>query len=392
MKEYIKKIFEQIEKLKKYKIDYYHLKNEPLKLVLIIFIFLIFVSFVKTIYEKHKVQQEVAILVKVAKIGSDDVDRYIDAIGTINPEFSAIITPLITGTMLSVNFVEGQKVEKDQILAEIDPAIYKASLVEAEGQLARDVALLENAKLDLKRYEELWKQNSTSKQTLDTQIQLVKQYKGTVIYDEGNLENALLNLSYCKIKSPIDGTVGIRLIDPGNIVTTTSQIAIVNKMNPASAVFSIPERDLQSVVLKFKNESLDVLAYDENQKNIISTGKLASIDNQIDTSTGSIKLKASFDNQTGVLFPNQFINIKLKIETIKEAFLAPISAVQYGKNGPYVFKIEENQKVNLVNVEVGIVKNDKIVIKSGLVKDDLVVTEGIDKLISGSIVKFEVPS
>lgn len=335
---------------------------------------------------------EKSIPVSIFHVHTKDIPVYISALGTVTPESSVTVTAMVSGRIEKVLFKDGQKVKAGDLLAEIDSRQYRAQVAQYQGQLERDHALLENAKVDLKRYEDLWKENSVSKQTLDTQKALVDQYEGTVKIDQGLLDNAKVNLSYCYITSPIDGQVGLRQIDEGNILQTQSanEIAVINTINPITVVFSIPESDLQKVIHEFtKGNMLEVFAYNESDDKVISKGSLLAIDNQIDLKTGTVKLKAIFNNDANTLFPNQFVNIKLLIKTINNAVIVPVSAVQKGRDGDYVFKLEKASKVKLTEVEVGESFNNLLVIKSGLNLGDKIVYEGTDKLTDGTRVSYE---
>ena len=353
---------------------------------------------------------------------SFDIPVEINALGTVTSTYNVTITPQISGQLTKVIFKEGQKVRVGDVIAEIDTRAYQAQLIQYEGQLERDIAMLDNATLDLKRYKELWEQNSISQQVLDTQIALVKQYEGTVKLDKGLVDAAKVNLSYCFIISPIDGQVGLRLVDEGNIVKAGSAIATINTLNPINVVFSITENDLPKVLLQvnknkltlkpedefrtyqkqskmiinqciadvmFYKSEIDVFAYDNDQKKLLASGKLLAIDNQIDNSTGTIKLKAEFPNNHYNLFPNQFVNIKLLVDTLKDALVIPTSAIQHGPEGNFVYKIGSDNKVEATKIETGIIYDNYVTINSGVSKNDLVVLEGVDKLTNGTLVSFE---
>lgn len=331
-----------------------------------------------------------AISVLTAEAKNDDVSVYITALGNVTPEHSVTVKAQVNGQLMKVLFQDGQKVKKDDVLAQIDKRPYEAQLLQYKGQLQHDMALLENANTDLKRYQMLWKQNSISKQVLDTQIALVKQYEGTIKIDEGLLENAKINLSYCDITSPIDGQVGIRQIDEGNFIQAASniEIAVINSMDPIMVIFSIPENELSDIVNAFKKDNnLETTAYDQDQKKPIASGVLIAIDNQIDPTTGTVKLKAKFKNDDNILFPNQFVNIKLHLNNLKDVVVIPTTAVQFGPNGSFVYKLSDNDKAKVVRVETGVTRDNDIVITSGIVKGDVVVIAGADKLTDGAIVK-----
>jgi len=338
---------------------------------------------------KSTVVKDRANSVVVSKAAISDVKLYVNALGTAMPENSVTVVSQISGQLLKVLFKEGQRVKIGDILAEIDPRPYKATLAQYEGQLARDVALLKNAELDLQRYKTLWQQNSVSKQILDSQISLVNQYEGTVKQDQGLVESAKVNLAYCTITSPIDGQIGLRLVDEGNILQTSAStaIAIINTLNPITAIFSISENDFHNIQNSFyKNNNLQAYAYSHNENNLLATGTIYAMDNQIDPTTGTIKLKAEFRNDDKTLFPNQFVNIKILSDTLKNVIIVPVSAVQHGQHGAFVYVVEDD-KVKIVHVETGELSNDNIVVNSGLNEGDIVVVEGADKLTDGAYVK-----
>ena len=273
------------------------------------------------------------------------------------------------------------------MIAQIDSRAYEAQVMQYQGQLSRDKALLENAKLDLARYKILYPQGGVSKQILDTQVSLVRQYEGTVKSDLGLLQGAQVNLSYCHIVSPVNGKIGLRLVDEGNIVqpSNTTGLVVINVTNPMDVAFSIPEDDLPKVMEKLNaGQSLEVSAFDRTQSKILANGKLFATDNQIDPSTGTLKLKAEFENKNNNLFPNQFVNIRLLLETLKDVLVVPVSSVQHNNKGDYVYLTTSNQKAHVQTVITGPTQGDKTVIMSGLILGQEVITEGIDKLYEGA--------
>lgn len=355
-------------------------------LILLLGIFLLFYIFVlpKKSEDSSK-KQERSVSVVTAEVKTADVPVYLTAIGNIESNSSVIVKPQIAGQLIKILFKEGQQVKAGELLAQIDQRPYQAQLSQYEGQLQRDQALLDNAKLDLERYQKLWKTKSVSKQILDTQIALVKQYEGTVRLNIGLLENARINLSYCLINSPIDGTVGLRLIDVGNIVDKTTTITIVNDLNQINASFSIPEDQLVALLPKLKNiDQIKIEAHSQDRTKLLGTGKLVAIDNQIDNSTGTIKLKAQFENKDNIFFPNQFVNIKLLLTTIKNAIIVPKSAVLTGNNGSYVYRVEKDNKVKIIQIITGENTGNNIVVNSGLNNGDVVVSQGSDRLVEGT--------
>ena len=291
-----------------------------------------------------------------------------------------------------VNFTEGQIVKAGDLLAEIDPRPYQVQLEQAEGTLAKDVASLENAKVTLARDKELFKQNALARQDLDNQEAAVGQYAGSIESDKGAVDNAKLQLVYSRITSPITGRVGLRLVDPGNIIhaTDTTGFAVITQLQPIAVDFSIPEDDLPSLETAMKTDpQLPVEAYDRDFKHKLAAGKLLTTDNQIDQSTGTIKLKASFPNEDNALFPNQFVNAKLLVNTIHNAILIPAAGLQRSQQGSFVYVVKPDQTVEMRSVTVGATQGDVIAIDKGLAAGDLVVTDGVDKLQQGSHVSVQ---
>ncbi|MGE8345670.1 efflux RND transporter periplasmic adaptor subunit [Pseudomonas helleri] len=318
-----------------------------------------------------------------------DVPVYIDALGTVTPTQSVTVITQVDGILASVEFKEGQQVRKGQVIARIDDRALKAQLAQAKGVLAHDQAVLSNAQRDLARYRELIKAGSISQQTLDTQISMVAQQLGTVAADHGSVQNLEVQLSYCTITSPVDGIVGLRQVDPGNYVTTasTSAIAVITQMNPATVVFAVPEDYLGAINQARAAGAVSVLAYDRNKQNLLASGQLLALDNQVDTSTGTIKVKAQFDDADHVLFPNQFVNARLKAQTLDQVPVVPTRAIQHGSQGDFVFVVAGN-KASLRNVKSGPSVGDVTAILDASVKPgEKVITEGADKLDNGSAIK-----
>ncbi|HEX4551999.1 efflux RND transporter periplasmic adaptor subunit [Pseudomonas sp.] len=324
-----------------------------------------------------------------------DVPVYIDALGTVTPTRSVTVISQVDGILSSVEFQEGQQVRKGQVIARIDDRALKAQLQVAKGTLMHDQALLANAVRDLARYRELIKVGSTTQQTLDTQASLVQQLQGTVASDQGSVQNLEVQLSYCTITSPVDGVVGLRQVDPGNYVTTTSTtgIAVITQMTPATVVFAVPEDDLGTINQAMAKGAVTVLAYDRNKHNLLATGSLLALDNQVDTSTGTIKVKAQFDDAGKALFPNQFVNARLKADTLSQISVVPTRAIQHGSKGDFVFVVvDPGNKVSLRNIRTGPATGDvSAVLDNGVKTGEQVVTEGADKLDDGSAVKVVAP-
>ena len=311
---------------------------------------------------------------------------YLEALGSVLPTQTITVRTQVSGQLTRVLFMEGQDVKKNQHIAQIDERPYVAALKQAEGQLMRDEALLANAKVDLMRYEELYPQSAISKQTLDTQVWLVKQYEGAVKGDQGVVEQAKVNLSYCKISSPMNGRVGLRLVDQGNIVTPTDApgLAVINTINPISVTFTLAEDAIPQVLAKSKNnQPLTVLAFDRTNKTQLATGTLLAMDNQIDPGTGTVKLKAVFMNDAGHLYPNQFVNMKIQVDTLTAATLVPTRAIQQGAKGPYVYGVEADNTVKPLSVKPHVTHGEDTVITSGITPETKVVVQGIEKLRTG---------
>jgi multidrug efflux system membrane fusion protein len=321
-----------------------------------------------------------------------DVHAYITGLGTVTALYTATVHSQVDGQVMQVPFKEGDVVKKGTLLVEIDPRPFEATLLQAEGQLARDKALLENARIDLKRYEALAAQDSIALQQRDTQVYLVHQYEGAVKLDEGLVQSAKINLGFTHITSPFTGRIGLRFVDPGNIVhtTDTTGIAVITQEQPITVIFPIPQDSLLSVLKKLKSgESLQVEAFDRGQKQKIAAGKLLTADNQVDTTTGTIRLKAVFTNEDGALFPNQFVNASLLMETMRGVTVVPSAAIQRSSRGTYVYLVKEDQTVTVRWVKIGIYEGDIVSIEEGVSPNDLVVVEGAERLKEGSKVEVQ---
>jgi membrane fusion protein, multidrug efflux system len=328
--------------------------------------------------------------VGAAKIGVADINDMITALGTVTPLATVTVQTQINGQLLSVGFKEGQIVQKGDFLAQIDPRPYQAALDTAEGTLAHDQGLLKQAESDLKRYETLGRQDSIALQQVADQEFLVEQDKGTVAQDEGAIETDKLNLAYCHIVAPVTGRVGLRLVDPGNYVQTTATtgLVVLTQLQPISVIFVIPEDDVEKVwPLARAGKTLPVTAYNRSNSKPIATGTLESFDNEIDTTTGTVKLRATFPNTDEALFPNQFVNARLLVQTLTGATVAPVAAVQHGAPGAFVYKLEPDGTVAVQAVKTGLVDGDRVQILSGLAPGDEVVVDGADRLRDGTKVK-----
>lgn len=361
-------------------------------IVLAVLIVIIFIQHNPFKSKKHPTQA-VSVVLSVARTA--DVPVYISGLGGVTPVITVTVKTQINGQLWRVLFKEGQMVKKGDLLAEIDPRIYQAQLTQYEGQLARDQALLANARIDLARYQKLWQQNSIAKQTLDTQVSLVNQYLGSVQTDQGLIAGVKVNLIYTEITSPVDGRVGLKLVDEGNVVQTsdTNGIAVIDTLNPIQVVFSIPEDSIPDVINQMNsNTPMTVKAYDRQQKTLLAVGTMLAMDNQVDPTTGMVKMKAQFDNKNNMLFPNQFVNVQLLVKTLSQATIVPTSAIQNGVKNNFVYVLNKDNTVTMKPVVTSVVSGNDTVVTSGVSPGDSVVTEGADKLTDGATVTTNDPT
>ena len=310
-----------------------------------------------------------------------------EALGTVSTAVSSVVRAQISATLEKVYFKEGDYVKKGQLLAELDSRAAKAALMQAEGQLLRDTALLENAKLDLQRYRTLQAQNSIAAQQVDTQASLVRQLTGTVKLNQGSVAAAKVGLSHTRITAPISGRIGLLKVNPGNVVSPSDAdgLVTISQDNPINVVFSLPEASLTKVLQARKNQpQLKAEAWDRNNSQKLAEGELLAIDNQINTATGTLNLKAAFDNSDQVLFPNQFVNVKLDLGTIVDAVLVPTSAIQTGKEGQFVYTVGADNTVKVVPVKTGEVSGLHTQILQGVSPGQTVVADGLDRLRNGA--------
>jgi multidrug efflux system membrane fusion protein len=334
------------------------------------------------------------IAVSVATVTSGDIQLRIPALGTVTPLATVTVRTQISGVMQKILFTEGQTVHQGDPLAQIDPRPYEAALQQMQGNLRRDQALLADAKLDLQRYEGLVKEDSIAQQQLDTQRALVGQYTGTIESDEGQVKTASVNLLYTHIVAPVTGRVGLRQVDQGNYVTPadTNGIVVINQLQPITVIFPIPEDNVPALVRRLRSgAALTVEAYDRTNSAKLADGKLLTIDNQIDVTTGTVKLRAQFGNADGLLFPNQFVNIQLFQELLKNQIIMPNSAVRRGAPngvvGTFVYVVNPDHTVKVRPVTLGVVDGERVAVQ-GLSVGEVVVTEGGDRLRDGAEVQL----
>jgi membrane fusion protein, multidrug efflux system len=335
--------------------------------------------------------QSGAVAVSVATAVAGDIQVQIPALGTVTPLATVTVRTQISGTLQKIFFTEGQSVHQGDVLAQIDPRPYEAALQQMEGNQKRDQALLADARLDLKRYEGLVKEDSIAQQQLDTQRALVDQYAGTIQADEGQVKTAQVNLVYTRITAPVSGRVGLRQVDQGNYVTPgdANGIVLINQLQPITVIFTIPEDNVPAVMKRLQaGATLTVGAFDRTNATKIADGKLLSVDNSIDVATGTIKLRAQFENTDSTLFPNQFVNIQLLVDVLHDQVIMPNAAVRRGApNGvttTFVYLVNADRTVSVRPVTLGVVDGEKVAVTAGLKPGEIVVTEGGDRLREGS--------
>lgn len=325
----------------------------------------------------------VTITTAAAKKG--DIGVYLDAIGTVTPVYTASITSQVTGMVSQVRYQEGQLIRKGQPLIEIDPRPFEAQLMQAEGTLERDTHVLEQAQMDVERYREAWARNGIPKQTLDDQEKIVLQDQGTVKNDQGTVQFDKVQVGFCHITAPITGRVGLRLVDPGNVVqaNSTNPLAVITQEQPITVIFTVAEDNLAQVQAQMRHgKKLAVEAFDRTQQTKIAGGKLLTTDNQIDTTTGTVKMRALFDNKGDSLFPNQFVNTRLRVKTLEGVTLIPTSAIQHNGQTAFVYLIQ-NDTAQIRNIKPGVADAGQTAVE-GINPGDVVATSSFEKLQNNS--------
>jgi multidrug efflux system membrane fusion protein len=335
-----------------------------------------------------------AVPVGVATVKQRDFPVYLTGLGSVTAFNTVSLKTRIDGQITQVNFVEGQDVKEGELLIQIDPRPYQVALEQAQANLQRDEAQLNNAKVQYERMKALYAGGVIAKQDLDTQEASFGQYEGTIAADKAAIDNAKLNLAYTRITSPINGRIGLRQVDIGNYVTAASgsSMAVITQMHPISIIFTLPEDQLQAVRERMQKGTLQVDVYSRDDQSKLSTGKLLTIDNLIDPTTGTAKFKAVFENPDNNLWPNQFVNVHLLLETRKDAITAPVSAIQRGPQGTFVYLVDDGNTVEVRPVQLALTQGNTVVIASGLQAGERVVTDGQEKLQAGSRVTPQAPA
>ncbi len=324
-----------------------------------------------------------------------DMPVFLRGLGSVAPQSNVMVRSRVDGQLMKLHFKEGETVKAGQLLAEIDPRPFQVQLAQAEGVHARDEALLKNARVDLERYRTLFAQDSIPKQQLDTQEALVRQLEATLKSDQSQVDNARLQLSYARVSAPAEGRLGLKQVDPGNIIRAgdANGLVVITQLQPITVVFSLPEDSLPGLMKRLSaGEKLPVDAWDREQKNKLASGSLVTVDNLIDPATGTVKLKARFANEDYALFPNQFVNARLLLETKKDAILIPASAIQRGQqNSTFVYVIQDDKTVTVRPVKLGPSEGETVALESGLKPGEQVVADGADKLREGAKVEIQPP-
>lgn len=329
-------------------------------------------------------------LVSASAVERVDLPVHYNALGTVTAFNTVVVRSRVDGELIKVLFEEGQRVKAGDLLAVIDPRSYRVALDEAEGTLQQNQAQLRNAEIDLQRYRDLFAEDSIARQTLDTQQALVNQYRGTLKANQASVDQAKLNLQFSQVRAPIGGRLGLRQVDVGNQISTgdTAGLVVITQVQPINVVFSLPEPQLPLIRQQLTSgKPLPVEAFDRNQQMALASGALASIDNQIDITTGTLKLKARFDNNDEALFPNQFVNVRLLAQTLPQVLVISANAVQRGSQGSFVYVLDGDNRVSMRTVTLGVTAEERLQVLSGLEAGERVVTEGVDRLRDGMQVK-----
>lgn len=328
------------------------------------------------------------LMIGTATAKKGDIGVYVSALGVVTPVNTVTVRSRVDGQLVKVNYEEGQMVRAGDALVEIDPAPFQAALGQAEGQLARDTALLENARLDLERYKEAYDRNAIPRQQLDTQGSAVRQYEGSVRLDQAQVDNAKVQLAYCHITAPISGRIGLRLVDMGNIVhaSDTTGLLVIAQLEPINVIFSVAEDYLTQIQHQMKQgKKLAVDALDRAQQKKIASGTLRTLDNEIDPTTGTVKLKALFDNEDGALFPNQFVNARLLVDTHQDVTLLPNTTIQRNAQGAFVYLLQTNQTVTMHPITAGVTDGTVSEVE-GLEPGAVVAADNFNRLTDGATV------
>ncbi|RZN32288.1 multidrug transporter subunit MdtA [Bradyrhizobium sp. Leo121] len=328
-------------------------------------------------------------------VGKGDIGINLNGLGTVSSLATVTIRSQISGYLTRIAFKEGDEVKKGDLIAEIDSRPFEAALAQAKGQLARDQAMLKGAQVDLARYQGLAKQNAVPHQQLDTQIALVAQNEGTVEADRASVQAAEVNLRYCHILSPLDGRVGLRQVDQGNYVTPgdATGIVVITQLQPISVLFTLPEDQLQAIATRLREGAvLPAAAYDRSGTNKLASGALQTFDSQIDPTTGTIKLRAQFSNEARTLYPNQFVNVRLLLDTHKDVTTVSTAGIQRGTPGTFVYLVNGDSTVSVRPVKLGVTEGDRVEVQSGLSPGDRIVIDGADKLREGARIVIRPPT